>query len=94
MLSLGKSSECEAEWSSLRPSHGPGLVGLRRACRPFSRLVGEDPDQCLVEEIPAEGFDRRRHAVHVFGIPADAKRKIKKPRAQGGPCYHLAGGFR
>jgi hypothetical protein len=31
-------------------------------------LVGEDLDECLVEGILAEGFDGRRHAVHVLAF--------------------------
>jgi hypothetical protein len=33
---------------------------------PCPLFPGEDPDECLVEGMPAEGLDGRRHAVHVF----------------------------
>ena len=40
-------------------------VGPKRL--PFL-LVGEDSDECLVEEIAAEGFGGRRHALHVLCV--------------------------
>jgi hypothetical protein len=37
-------------------------------------LAGEDPDGCLVEEIPAEVFGGWRHAVHVVWLACDDNR--------------------
>jgi hypothetical protein len=64
MLALSKSPEREAKCLSSDRRTSPGLVHVHSACR--SLLVVEDPDECLVEGIPAAGFGARWHAVRIF----------------------------
>jgi hypothetical protein len=43
-------------WARVRPQRMSSLL----------IPVGEDPDDCLIEEIPVEGFGDWRHALHVL----------------------------
>jgi hypothetical protein len=63
MHALGKSQSAKLSvrapamarrWARVRPHRLSVLLG------------GDDPENRLVEEIPAEGFGGRRHAVHVL----------------------------
>jgi hypothetical protein len=52
-----------------------------RPKRLSSLLVNDDPDEYLVEGIPAAGFGGRRHAVHVLWLPDHAGRQFRpRPR--------------
>ena len=62
MLALGKSL-------SAKPSvRAPGVAPpwpVVRLQRTSFRVIGGDPNECLVEEIPAEWFGGWRNALHV-----------------------------
>jgi hypothetical protein len=68
MHALGKSpiaklsvraSAMARRWARARPHRLSFLLG------------GDDPENRIVEEIPAEGFDGPRHAVHVLCFASD-----------------------
>ena len=63
-------------WARVRPHRLSCLRG------------GDDPENRLVEEIPAEGFGGRRRAVHVFRfqqryLPPVRETEIRSDRSQG-----------
>jgi hypothetical protein len=65
MNALGKSPS--AKLSVRAPATARRWACVLPHCLSFL-LGGDDPENRLVEEIPAEGFGGRRHAVHVFAL--------------------------
>jgi hypothetical protein len=65
MFVLRKSPEGDAERSNFDRSPSPASYASATLSSLFI-LVGGDTDDCLIKEIPAEGFGGRRHAAHAL----------------------------
>jgi hypothetical protein len=69
MFVLRKSPEGDAERSNFDRSASPASYESATLSSLFI-LVGGDTDDCLIKEIPAEGFGGRRHAAHALCVPS------------------------